>query len=78
MVEAMLDLVKDETENVTWRTGIEVLRAKKEASKHDVQDGLTMTLDGIPRVPGVALFFSSTRHGCPGAGSRISIAVPHR
>ncbi len=51
----------------TWRTGIEVLRAKKEVSKHDVQDGLTMNLDGIPRVPGVALFFSSTRHGCPGA-----------
>ena len=39
----------------TWRTGIEVLRAKKEVSKHDVQDGLTMNLEGIPRVPGVTI-----------------------
>jgi len=51
----------------TWRTGIEVLRAKKEATKGDVDDGLTMDLEGIPRVPGVALFFSSSRQGCPGA-----------
>jgi KUP system potassium uptake protein len=49
----------------SWRTGIEVLRAKKEVSKRGIDDGLEMNLEGIPRVPGAAVFFSSSQHGCP-------------
>ncbi|MEK9776019.1 MAG: KUP/HAK/KT family potassium transporter [Quisquiliibacterium sp.] len=51
----------------TWRTGLEVLRAKKDAAKRNIDDGLQIELGGIPRVPGTALFFSSSRFGCPGA-----------
>jgi KUP system potassium uptake protein len=51
----------------TWRTGLEMLRAKKDVTKRGIDDGLAMNLEGIPRVPGVALFFSSSRFGCPGA-----------
>ena len=51
----------------TWRRGIDILRAKKEASADDLEDGLTLPLDGVPRVPGHAVFFSSGRSGCPGA-----------
>ncbi|MBP8307035.1 MAG: KUP/HAK/KT family potassium transporter [Burkholderiaceae bacterium] len=51
----------------TWRRGIDILRAKKEASADDIEDGLTLPLDGVPRVPGHAVFFSSGRSGCPGA-----------
>jgi len=51
----------------TWRRGIDILRAKKEASADTIEDGLTLPLDGVPRVPGHAVFFSSSRTGCPGA-----------
>jgi KUP system potassium uptake protein len=51
----------------TWRTGLEVLRAKKDVAKRNIDDGLELDLTGIPRVPGTALFFSSSRFGCPGA-----------
>ncbi len=49
----------------SWRTGIEVLRAKKDVAKRGIDDGLEMNLEGIPRVPGAAVFFSSSQHGCP-------------
>ena len=51
----------------TWRRGLEILRAKKEANPKGGDDGLTLDLSGIPRVPGAAVFFSSTRIGCPSA-----------
>ncbi len=51
----------------TWRRGIEILRAKKEAGAHAEIDGLSLPLDDVPRVPGNALFFSSSVGGCPGA-----------
>ncbi len=51
----------------TWRRGLEMLRSKKEAEPKGGDDGLTLDLTGIPRVPGVAVFFSSTRVGCPSA-----------
>ncbi len=51
----------------TWRRGIDILRAKKEAGADTLEDGLTLPLDGVPRVPGHAVFFSSSRTGCPGA-----------
>ncbi|HPU51943.1 MAG TPA: potassium transporter Kup [Burkholderiaceae bacterium] len=51
----------------TWRRGIDILRAKKEAGSYDIEDGLTLSLDGVPRVPGHAVFFSSGSTGCPGA-----------
>jgi KUP system potassium uptake protein len=49
----------------TWRRGMEILRAKKEAAVGTVDDGLSLDLAGFPRVPGAALFFSSTRTGAP-------------
>jgi KUP system potassium uptake protein len=49
----------------TWRRGMEIMRARKEASPHVVSDDLDLDLSGITRVPGVAVFFSSTRTGYP-------------
>ena len=51
----------------TWRRGLELLRAKKEAAPANADDGLTIDLTGIPKVPGAAVFFSSSRQGCPSA-----------
>ncbi len=51
----------------TWRRGMDFMRARKEAASTDLPDGLEMDLTGIPRVPGTAMFFSSTMGGCPGA-----------
>ena len=51
----------------TWRRGVDLMRAKKEASNDRLEDGLSMSLEGIPRVPGTAIFFSSAGNGCPGA-----------
>lgn len=51
----------------TWRVGIEIMRARKGADIRKVDDGLTLDLTGIPRVPGTAIFFSSSRNGCPSA-----------
>ncbi len=51
----------------TWRRGIDILRAKKEAGADVLEDGLTLPLGDVPRVPGNAVFFSSSRMGCPGA-----------
>jgi KUP system potassium uptake protein len=49
----------------TWRRGMEIMRARKEASPHVASDDLDLDLSGITRVPGVAVFFSSTRTGYP-------------
>ncbi len=51
----------------TWRVGIEIMRARKGSDVRKVDDGLELDLSGIPRVPGTAIFFSSTRSGCPSA-----------
>ncbi len=51
----------------TWRVGIEIMRARKGTDVRKVDDGLELDLTGIPRVPGTAIFFSSTRAGCPSA-----------
>ncbi|HMN81308.1 MAG TPA: potassium transporter Kup [Burkholderiaceae bacterium] len=51
----------------TWRRGLEILRSKKDASPKGGDDGLRIDLSGIPRVPGAAVFFSSSRQGCPSA-----------
>ena len=49
----------------TWRRGMEIMRARKEASPNVASDDLDLDLSGITRVPGVAVFFSSTRTGYP-------------
>jgi KUP system potassium uptake protein len=49
----------------TWRRGMEIMRARKEASPRVASDDLDLDLSGITRVPGVAVFFSSTRTGYP-------------
>ncbi len=51
----------------TWRRGIEIMRTKKGAGPKAVLDGLAIDLSGIVRVPGVAVFFSASRAGCPSA-----------
>jgi KUP system potassium uptake protein len=49
----------------TWRTGLESLRIKKDLGPKAAIDGLALNLDDVPRVPGTAVFFSSTAAGCP-------------
>ncbi|ODT33798.1 MAG: hypothetical protein ABS55_12460 [Lautropia sp. SCN 70-15] len=49
----------------TWRRGTEIVRAKKSAGPRNAVDGLAMDLSGIQRVPGVAVFFSSSSTRCP-------------
>jgi KUP system potassium uptake protein len=49
----------------TWRRGMEIMRARKEASPRVASDDLDLDLSEITRVPGVAVFFSSTRTGYP-------------
>jgi KUP system potassium uptake protein len=51
----------------TWRRGIEIMRARKEALPRVARDELNLDLSDIPRVPGAAVFFSSTRLGYPGS-----------
>ncbi len=51
----------------TWRRGIEIMRSRKEALPRVARDELNLDLSGIPRVPGAAVFFSSTRVGYPGS-----------
>jgi KUP system potassium uptake protein len=51
----------------TWRRGIEIMRARKEALPRVARDELNLDLSDIPRVPGAAVFFSSTRFGYPGS-----------
>ncbi|HLS55395.1 MAG TPA: potassium transporter Kup [Zeimonas sp.] len=49
----------------TWRRGLEIMRARKDASPKASLDGLTLDLSDASRVPGAAVFFSSSRGGCP-------------
>jgi KUP system potassium uptake protein len=51
----------------TWRRGMEIMRARKEVGPRAVADDLNLDLSGIPRVPGAAVFFSSSRNGYPGS-----------
>jgi KUP system potassium uptake protein len=51
----------------TWRRGLDILRSKKDTAPKGGDDGLRIDLSGIPRVPGAAVFFSSSRQGCPSA-----------
>ncbi len=52
---------------LTWRVGMESMRAKKDAFPKGGIDGLCLPLDDVPRVPGNAIFFSSSKGGCPSA-----------
>jgi KUP system potassium uptake protein len=50
----------------TWRRGIEIMRARKEAAPRAAHgDDLNLDLSEIQRVPGAAVFFSATRLGYP-------------
>jgi KUP system potassium uptake protein len=51
----------------TWRRGIEVMRSRKDALPRVARDELNLDLSDIPRVPGSAVFFSSSRFGYPGS-----------
>ena len=51
----------------TWRRGLEIMRAKKDVNPRTALDGLTLDLADVPRVPGTAVFFSSSPTGCPSA-----------
>jgi KUP system potassium uptake protein len=51
----------------TWRRGLEVVRARKDAGPKRTLDCLSIDLSGVPRVPGAAVFLSSSRTGCPSA-----------
>jgi KUP system potassium uptake protein len=51
----------------TWRRGTDIMRARKRAGPRNALDGLSMDLSGIPKVPGVAVFFSSAATRCPTA-----------
>ena len=49
----------------TWRSGLDSLRIKKDFGPKALIDGLSLNLADVPRVPGTAVFFSSTAVGCP-------------
>lgn len=51
----------------TWRRGIEIMRSRKDALPRVARDELNLDLSDIPRVPGAAVFFSSSRFGYPGS-----------
>ena len=51
----------------TWRRGIEILRLHKDMQPKASRDGYQLDLSEIARVPGSALFFSSTPQGWPSA-----------
>ena len=51
----------------TWRRGIDIMRARKDAAPNATRDGLSLDIADVPRVPGAAVFFSSSRGGCPSA-----------
>jgi KUP system potassium uptake protein len=51
----------------TWRRGMEIMRAKKVAVPRAAREERHLDLSTVPRVPGAAVFFSSTRHGYPGS-----------
>jgi KUP system potassium uptake protein len=49
----------------TWKRGTEIIRARKDSMPRVRTDLTDMNLDGVMRVPGSAVFFSSGRQGCP-------------
>jgi len=49
----------------TWRRGIEIMRARKEAGTNLAVDDVNLDLSDVVRVPGTAVFFSSTQTGYP-------------
>ena len=49
----------------TWRNGLERLRTRRGVDPKALVDGLALDLTDIPRVPGTAIFFSSSDTGCP-------------
>jgi KUP system potassium uptake protein len=49
----------------TWRSGLDTLRLRKDLGPKAAVNGLTLNLADVPRVPGTAIFFSSTAVGCP-------------
>ena len=49
----------------TWRSGLDSLRVRKDLGPKAAIDGLALNLDDVVRVPGTAVFFSSTALGCP-------------
>ncbi len=51
----------------TWRRGMEILRLRKDMQPKASREGYQLDLSEIPRVPGSALFFSSTPQGWPSA-----------
>ena len=51
----------------TWRRGIDIMRARKDVAPNATRDGLSLDIADVPRVPGAAVFFSSSRGGCPSA-----------
>ncbi len=51
----------------TWRRGLEIMRLGKDARPKATRDGYRIDLSGIPRVPGSAVFFSSSPTGWPSA-----------
>lgn len=51
----------------TWRRGTEIMRSKKDASTRLTGDELDLDLSDVVRVPGTAVFFSSSRSGLPGS-----------
>jgi KUP system potassium uptake protein len=51
----------------TWHRGVEIMRSRKEALPRAVREEMSLDLSDIPRVPGAAVFFSSTRVGYPGS-----------
>jgi KUP system potassium uptake protein len=51
----------------TWRRGIEIMRARKDAIPRVMREEMSLDLSDIPRVPGTAVFFSSSRQGYPGS-----------
>ncbi len=51
----------------TWRRGLEILRLRKDSGPKASRDGFPLDLSGVPRVPGTAVFFSSTPAGWPSA-----------
>jgi KUP system potassium uptake protein len=51
----------------TWRTGLEMLRARKSPVENEEDMGLNLPLDGAQRVEGAAIFFTATARGFPNA-----------
>ncbi|HVL59729.1 MAG TPA: KUP/HAK/KT family potassium transporter, partial [Burkholderiaceae bacterium] len=49
----------------TWRRGVAVLRAKKELLPRTADDGMSLDLAAVARVPGAAVFLSSSPGGYP-------------